>query len=76
MLSLPGISRYERSDFRDGGKPTGPGVASHLTREWHALAGCSPKAWIARELPFLQNYELGGGDNESDDLESLHQSFV
>lgn len=49
---------------------------AHLTREWYALAGCSPKAWIARELPFLQDYELGGRDNESDGLESVHQSFV
>ena len=49
---------------------------AHLTREWHALAGCSPKTWIARELPFLQDYELGGRDNECHDLESVHQSFV
>lgn len=37
---------------------------AHLTREWNALAGCSPREWIARELPFLQDYELGGRDNE------------
>ena len=49
---------------------------AHLTREWHALAGCSPKAWIVRELPFLQDYELGGRDNEPDDLGAVHQSFV
>lgn len=49
---------------------------AHLTREWHALAGCSPKTWIARELPFLQDYELGGGDNEPDDFGAVHQSFV
>jgi len=49
---------------------------AHLTREWNALAGCSPRAWIARELPFLQDYELGGRDNGSVDFESLHQSFV
>jgi AraC-like DNA-binding protein len=49
---------------------------AHLTREWYVLAGCSPKAWIARDLPFLQDYELGGRDNESDDLGSVHQSFV
>ena len=48
---------------------------AHLTREWYALAGCSPGRWIARELPFLQDYELGGRDNESDELESLHQSL-
>lgn len=49
---------------------------AHFTREWNTLAGCSPKTWIARELPFLQDYELGGRDNESHDLESVHQSFV
>src|SRR5580658_5728902 len=38
---------------------------AHLTHEWCALAGCSPKAWITHELPFLQDYELGGSDNES-----------
>jgi AraC-like DNA-binding protein len=48
----------------------------HLTRESYALAGCLPRAWIARELPFLQDYELGGRDNESDDFESVHQSFI
>jgi AraC-like DNA-binding protein len=43
---------------------------AHLTREWYALAGSSPKAWIMRELPFLQDYELGGSDNESHELAS------
>jgi AraC-like DNA-binding protein len=49
---------------------------AHLTREWHALAGCSPKAWMTRELPFLQDYELGGSDNGSDDLESVHPTCL
>ena len=49
---------------------------AHLTREWCSLAGCSPREWIKRELPFLQDYELGGDDNDSDDLTSLCQSFV
>jgi AraC-like DNA-binding protein len=49
---------------------------AHMTREWSALAGCSPRAWISSELPFLQDYELGGRDNERDDIESVHQSFV
>jgi AraC-like DNA-binding protein len=49
---------------------------SHLTHEWNALAGCSPNVWISRELPFLQDYELGGRDNEFHDLESMHQSFI
>lgn len=49
---------------------------AHLTREWDALAGCSPEAWIARELPFLQDYELGGRDNEANDLGAVCQPCV
>jgi AraC-like DNA-binding protein len=33
----------------------------HMVREWHALAGCSPREWIIGQLPFLQDYEVGGG---------------
>jgi AraC-like DNA-binding protein len=49
---------------------------AHMTREWNALAGCSPRAWISSELPFLQDYEIGGCDNERDEFESVHQFFV
>ena len=49
---------------------------AHMTREWNALAGCSPRAWISSELPFLQDYEIGGCDNERDELESEYRSFV
>jgi AraC-like DNA-binding protein len=38
---------------------------AHMTREWHALAGCSPRQWIAQELPFLQDDEMASGDNEA-----------
>ena len=38
---------------------------AHMTREWNALAGSSPKAWIAGELPILQDYELSGWDDEA-----------
>ncbi|MEU4601673.1 AraC family transcriptional regulator [Kribbella sp. NPDC023972] len=32
---------------------------AHLTREWHAIAGCSPRQWIAEELfPNLQDVPL------------------
>jgi AraC-like DNA-binding protein len=30
---------------------------AHLTREWQALAGCTPRQWIADELPFVQDLE-------------------
>jgi len=36
---------------------------AHMTREWHALAGCSPRIWIAEELPFVQDYELAALDD-------------
>jgi hypothetical protein len=32
-----------------------------MVHEWHALAGCSPWEWIFGQLPFLQDYEIGGG---------------
>jgi AraC-like DNA-binding protein len=28
---------------------------AHLSREWNALAGCSPRQWIAEELPYVQD---------------------
>jgi hypothetical protein len=34
---------------------------AHMVREWHALAGCTPRQRILGELPFLQDYEIGGG---------------
>jgi AraC-like DNA-binding protein len=46
---------------------------AHLTHEWHALAGCSPRAWVLRDLPFLQDYEFGGRHNPLDDRRSGHR---
>jgi AraC-like DNA-binding protein len=28
---------------------------AHFTREWRDLAGCSPTAWLAEELPSVQD---------------------
>jgi AraC-like DNA-binding protein len=30
----------------------------HMTHEWQTLAGCTPTTWIAKGLPFLQDYEF------------------
>jgi AraC-like DNA-binding protein len=38
---------------------------AHMTREWQALAGSSPRQWIAAELPFLQDYELPPGEDQA-----------
>ena len=34
---------------------------AHMVRDWQALAGCTPRDWVLRQLPFLQDYEIGGG---------------
>jgi len=34
-----------------------------MTAEWNALAGCAPKAWVAKELPSLQDYEVAADDD-------------
>jgi AraC-like DNA-binding protein len=36
---------------------------AHLTREWGLLAGCTPREWMRRELPFFQDFDSGGRDN-------------
>jgi AraC-like DNA-binding protein len=33
---------------------------AHMVHEWHSLAGCTPREWILSQLPFLQDYEIGG----------------
>ncbi len=31
---------------------------AHMNHEWRALAGCAPQAWMAAQLPLLQDYEV------------------
>ena len=49
---------------------------AHMTREWHALAGCSPRQWILQEMPFLQDYELSLGDDRDHDADTADLSLV
>lgn len=66
------IFRFERacgliSNFRqplaDVASACGYADQAHMTRDWNAFTGISPRAWIVNELPFLQDYELSGGDD-------------
>jgi AraC-like DNA-binding protein len=66
------IFRFERacgliSTFRlplgDVAAVCGYADQAHMTRDWNAFTGISPRAWIVNELPFLQDYELSGGDD-------------
>ncbi len=67
------LIRDERAGLASVAASCGYFDQAHMTREWNTLAGCSPREWIARELPFLQDYELGGRDNECDDTRSDYQ---
>jgi AraC-like DNA-binding protein len=67
--TLARIVRFERACAlirRRGGSLVDIAAAAgyydqpHMTREWLALAGCTPGAWIREELPYLQDYELAG----------------
>jgi AraC-like DNA-binding protein len=62
------LARFERSRDRllrsaRAGRPALAEVAAesgyadqaHLSREWSALAGCTPSAWLRAEFPFVQD---------------------
>ena len=49
---------------------------AHMTREWQALAGSSPRQWIANELPFLQDYELPPREDDAHDADTANLSVV
>ncbi|MGB6452333.1 MAG: AraC family transcriptional regulator [Steroidobacteraceae bacterium] len=52
------LVRRERGTLADIAAGAGYHDQPHMTREWRALAGCTPKEWIADEFPFVQDYEL------------------
>jgi transcriptional regulator GlxA family with amidase domain len=58
-----GLISNLRQPLADVAAACGYADQAHMTRDWNALTGTSPKAWIANELPFLQDYELSGGDD-------------
>jgi AraC-like DNA-binding protein len=57
------LIKDERPSLADAAVACGYHDQAHMTREWNALAGCTPKSWIDRELPIVQDYELAGGDD-------------
>jgi AraC-like DNA-binding protein len=74
------VIRDERPRLADVAAACGYHDQPHMTREWNALAGCSPREWMATELPFLQDYELGAVDHSGvrhpDDHDSADLAFV
>ena len=61
------VLRFERAVGRLRQRPDDPARRScppqfgyadqaHLTREFRAIAGCSPRQWMAEELPNVQDF--------------------
>ncbi|GAB3484971.1 helix-turn-helix domain-containing protein [Nocardiopsis coralliicola] len=69
------IVRFDRSGaaLRGGAGPAAAAAEAgfadqaHLTREWNALAGATPAAWVRTELPFVQ--AAGEGPRHDRDYE-------
>src|SRR6185437_10370098 len=58
------LLRFGPRHLASGAITAGYHDQAHMTHEWQALAGCTPKAWIASELPFLQDYEFIASDDD------------
>ena len=52
------LLRYEPRGLAGAAIAAGYHDQAHMTHEWQTLADCTPKAWIAQQLPFLQDYEF------------------
>ncbi len=53
--AVAGLKQRPTKRLADLAAELGYADQAHLTREWHALAGCSPRQWMAEELPFVQD---------------------
>jgi AraC-like DNA-binding protein len=49
------LKRQPRTRLADLAAGLGYADQAHLTREWHSIAGCSPRQWMAEELPYVQD---------------------
>ncbi len=49
------LERADRPGLADLASACGFYDQAHLNREWRELAGCSPTAWLAEELPSVQD---------------------
>lgn len=49
------LAAQDRPALADVAARCGYADQSHLSREWHALAGCSVGVWLLEELPFVHD---------------------
>jgi AraC-like DNA-binding protein len=57
------LIKAQRPALAEAAVASGYHDQAHMTLEWNTLAGCTPKSWIASELPFLQDYGLAARDD-------------
>jgi AraC-like DNA-binding protein len=53
------LKRAPRTRLTDLAADLGYADQAHLTREWQSIAGCSPRQWMAEELPYVQDKTPG-----------------
>lgn len=53
------LTRPARAGLAEIAAECGYADQAHLTREWRDLAGQTPSAWMAAELPFVQDADVG-----------------
>jgi AraC-like DNA-binding protein len=70
------VQKAHPRNLADVAQSSGYYDQAHMTREWQALAGSSPREWIARGLPFLQDYELPLSEDEAHDASNSDLSVV
>jgi AraC-like DNA-binding protein len=54
------LKRAPHTRLADLAADLGYADQAHLTREWHSIAGCSPRQWLAEEFPSVQDDRPGG----------------
>ncbi len=53
--AIDSLKARPRTRLADLAADLGYADQAHLTREFHAIAGCSPRQWMTEELPFVQD---------------------
>ncbi|MDQ3932955.1 MAG: helix-turn-helix domain-containing protein [Actinomycetota bacterium] len=61
------LRRSSRIDLAGAAAACGYCDQSHLTREFAAMAGCTPRAWMAEEFPSVQHAARAGDDADAVD---------
>jgi AraC-like DNA-binding protein len=63
--AVAAVAAASRPRLADVAARCGYADQAHLTREWQAIAGCTPGQWIAEELPYVQ--DLAGPDGQAEE---------